>query len=171
MAEKSKFRKAGLIALSVMFSALAAAPAVFAQDASNDMKGTWQNDDIGVVEIAPCADNQSKFCGYLLEASPEAIEEFQLRVDKTSQSVRGLMVISDLIPNEEGTKFQEGRFQNTDSSRAQSATLTVKLDGEALNVRASVGWFGEDFKFSRVVEDRQILVNATARPPPPKNSS
>lgn len=163
MAEKSNKLKSGLLALSVMFSALAAAPSM-AQDA-NDMTGVWANEDIGVVEIAPCDDNKSKFCGYLLMASPEAVEEFKLRVDKTSQSIQGLMVMSDLTPNAEGSKFEDGRFSNTDNSQAQSAKLTVKMDGAALNVRASIGWFGENFQFDRVSEAGMEMASARGSRP------
>ena len=162
MAEKSNKLKSGLLALSVMFSALAAAPSV-AQDA-NTMAGVWENEEIGVVEIAPCDENKSKFCGYLLMASPEAVDEFKLRVDKTSQSIYGLMVMSDLTPSDDGSKFEQGRFSNTDNSQAQSAKLTVKMDGAALNVRASIGWFGENFKFSRVSEDKRVVASARMTP-------
>jgi|TARA_R110002124_G_scaffold176081_11_gene344034 hypothetical protein len=158
-----KFKRTAFLTLSILFSGLAAAPAVMAGGA-NDMEGVWENEEIGVVEIAPCKDNDSKFCGYLQMASPTAIEEFKLRVDKTSRSIQGLMVMSDLTPNAEESKFEDGRFRNTDNSQAQSATLTVKLDGEALNVRASIGWFGEDFKFNRVTEDRQIFASANISP-------
>ncbi|MBL1148253.1 MAG: DUF2147 domain-containing protein [Pseudomonadota bacterium] len=158
-----KFKRTAFLTLSILFSGLAAAPAVMAGGA-NDMEGVWENEEIGVVEIAPCKDNDSKFCGYLQMASPTAIEEFKLRVDKTSRSIQGLMVMSDLTPNAEESKFEDGRFRNTDNSQAQSATLTIKLDGEALNVRASIGWFGEDFKFNRVTEDRQIFASANISP-------
>ena len=161
----SKFKRTALLTLSILFSGLAASPAVLAGGA-NDMTGTWENEEIGVVEIAPCEDNASKFCGYLQMASPTAIDEFKLRVDETSRNIQGLMVMSDLSPNEEGSKFEDGRFRNTDNSQAQSATLTVKMDGEALNVRASIGWFGENFKFNRVIEDRQIFASAKITPNP-----
>ncbi|TNE29342.1 MAG: DUF2147 domain-containing protein [Alphaproteobacteria bacterium] len=97
-------------------------------------------------------------------ASPKAIEEFKLRVDETSRNIQGLMVMSDLAPNEKGSKFEDGRFRNTDNSQAQSATLTVKLDGEALNVRASIGWFGENFKFNRVTETATLMASARTTP-------
>lgn len=163
MTRKSGKLKSGLVALSVMFSALAAAPSM-AQDA-HAMTGVWENEDIGVVEIAPCDNNKSKFCGYLLMASPEAIEEFKLRVDKTAQSIQGLVVMSDLTPDAEGSKFEDGRFRNTDNAQAQSAKLTVKMDGTALNVRASIGWFGENFKFNRVTETETVMASARHTPP------
>ena len=160
-----KFKRTAFLTLSLLFSGLAAAPAVMAGGAS-DMEGVWENEEIGVVEIAPCKDNDSKFCGYLQMASPKAMEEFKLRVDETSRNIQGLMVMSDLTPNEEGSKFEDGRFRNTDNSQAQSATLTVKLDGEALNVRASIGWFGENFKFNRVTETSTLMASARTTPNP-----
>lgn len=147
MINNTKLRK-GLLSLAVLFTSLAASQAM-AAPTNNDIEGTWQNDEIGTVEIQPCKTNQSKFCGYLLDASPTAIEEFQLRVDKTSQNIRGLLVMDNLTPDDDGQKLTGGKFQNTDSSQAQSATLTIKYQGAAINVRASIGWFGENFKFTK----------------------
>ena len=75
------------------------------------------------------------------------------------------MVMSDLTPNAEGSKFEDGRFSNTDNSQAQSAKLTVKMDGAALNVRASIGWFGENFQFDRVNEAGMEMASARGSRP------
>lgn len=145
---KNKKLRHGLFSLTVLFTSLASSQAM-AYGPEHDIEGTWKNDEIGTVEIQPCKNNQSKFCGYLLDASPTAIEEFKLRVDKTSQNIRGLLVMDNLTLDEDGNKLTGGKFQNTDSSQAQSATLTIKYQGTAINVRASIGWFGENFKFTK----------------------
>ncbi len=151
---KNKKLRHGLQSLAILFTSLAATQAM-ASPTEHDIEGAWQNDEIGTVEIQPCKNNQSKFCGYLLDASPTAIEEFQLRVDKTSQNIRGLLVMNNLTPNDDGAKLTGGKFQNTDSSQAQSATLTIKYQGAAINVRASIGWFGENFKFTKASHNPQ----------------
>lgn len=150
MGKKNKW-KHGLLALSAVFCQLAMPSGAAAQDGQG-MAGVWENEDIGVVDVQPCEHNQSKFCGYLIDASPEAIEKFELRVNETSSNLRGMLVMTDLEPNEQGSKFSDGRFENTDRSRAQSAELTIKYDGQVMNVRASIGWFGESFSFKRVPE-------------------
>ena len=150
-----------LLSLTVLFCAVAALPS-HAENKS-DLEGTWENENIGVVEIQPCKDNSSKFCGYLLETTPEAMESFQLRVDQTSQNIRGMLVMTDLDSNEDGDKLNDGRFQNTNSAQAQKAELNIKYDGEVMNVRASIGWFGENFKFKRV--QAQAETNLLAKAP------
>jgi len=150
-----KFVRTTAFALTAVFSQLAMPGGAMAGE-QNDITGTWENESIGVVDIQPCENDTSKFCGYLKEASPKAMEEFELKVSDPSADVSGMVVINNLQPNEEGSKFTDGKFQNTDNSNAQDAELSIEFDGEVMNVRASIGWFGEDFAFNRVEAPEQV---------------
>lgn len=162
MSKRNTLKNLGL-SLVTVFAAATAPTAV--SDDNHPVNGVWENENIGTVNIQPCPERTSKFCGFLVEASPEAVEEFGLRVHDTIDSMEDIIVMSGLESGRRGDRLQNGRFENTDNGKAQRAKLSISFDGEnVMNVRASIGIFGESFEFTRVPEERVTIASQTTKP-------
>lgn len=143
---KGTLLKSGLLALTLLFN-----KSVFANDL--DMtENPWQCDDIGVLNIRPCPDNDAKFCGYMQNITPQAAKKFHLKEDAVAHTSE-IQVARNLEWSWKKNRYIRGKVMNSKDFFIRQAIVSLKFlgkDKKRVKVSGYLGPFGHSFKCNKM---------------------